>query len=184
MSEALTKSAMTGSKFFVGENGMVDRYLKILMCVIIGAMALTYVTHNFANLGEAHAFFTYVTSHEGQEAYPVTLFPVPPNALIIAAMVLVFSLEVAAGVLLWLGAWRMWNTRGQDAASFNGAKRLAKIGLGCAIANWWGLFQVIAIAGYQLWQMPGGQGPDHGSWVFGAMSMMVLIYLSMRESEA
>jgi predicted small integral membrane protein len=170
-----------GSKFFVGENGMIDRYLKILMCIIISAMTLTYVAHNFANLGEAHAFFTYVTSHEGQEAYPVTLFPVPPNALIIAAMVLVFSLEVAAGAFLLLGAWRMWRARGQNVADFNAAKRLAKIGLACAIANWWGLFQVVAVAGYQLWQMPGGQSPDHGSWVFGAMSMMVLIYLSMRE---
>ena len=61
---------------------------------------------------------------------------------------------------------------------------MAKIGLGCAIVNWWGLFQVIAVAGYQLWQMPNGQGPDHGSWVFGAMSMMTLIYLSMREDLA
>ncbi|HAU22650.1 MAG TPA: hypothetical protein DCS24_08685 [Erythrobacter sp.] len=162
---------------------MIDRFLKIFMCVIIGAMALTYVAHNFANLDEAHAFFTYVTSHEGQEAYPVTLFPVPPNALIIAAMALVFTLEVAAGALLWLGAWRMWNARGVDAAGFNAAKLFAKIGLGCAIANWWGLFQVIAVAGYQLWQMPGGQSPDHGSWVFGAMSMMVLIYISMQESD-
>ena len=163
---------------------MIDRYLKILACIIIGAMALTYVAHNFANLGEARAFFTYVTSHQGQEAYPVTLLPVPPNALIITAMVLVFALEVTAGVFLLLGAWRMWSAREQDAAGFSAAKRLAKIGLGCAIANWWGLFQVIAVAGYQLWQMPNGVGPDHGSWVFGAMSMMVLIYLSMRESEA
>lgn len=160
---------------------MIDRYLKMLTCTIIGAMALTYVAHNFANLGAAHDFFIYVTSHQGQEAYPVTLLPVPPGPLVVAAMVLVFGLELAAGGLLLLGAWRLWQARAADAAEFNAAKRLAKIGLGCAIANWWGLFQVIAVAGYQLWQMPGGIGPDHGSWVYGAMSMMVLIHLSMRE---
>lgn len=162
---------------------MIDRYLKILTCLIIGCMALIYVAHNFANIGAAHAFFTYVTSHQGQEAYPFTLFPVPPNALIIVAMILVFGLELAAGALLLLGAWRLWNARRSDAVAFNAAKHVAKIGLGCAIANWWGLFQVVAVAGYQLWQMPNGQGPDHGSWVFGAMSMMTLIHLSMHESD-
>ena len=163
---------------------MIDRYLKILMCVIIGGLALTYVAHNLANLEQAHAFFVYVTSHQGQEAYPVTLFPVPPEPLIVLAMVLVFTLEIAAGVFLWLGALRLWSARTGDAAGFDAAKRWAKIGLGCAIANWWGLFQVIAVAGYQLWQMPNGQGPDHGSWVFGAMAMLTLIYLSMKEERA
>lgn len=160
---------------------MIDRNLKILASLIIGALALTYVAHNFANIGQAEAFFTYVTSHQGQEAYPVTLFPVPPKALIYLAMAMVFSLEVAAGLFLWSGAWRMWQARSGSAEDFNAAKRHAKIGLGCAIANWWGLFQVIAVAGYQLWQMPNGIGPDHGSWVFGAMSMLTLIYISHRD---
>ncbi|MFL0356398.1 DUF2165 family protein [Erythrobacter sp. GH1-10] len=160
---------------------MIDRQLKILTCAIIGAMALMYLAHNLANIGEAQAFFTYVTSHQGQEAYPVTLLPVPPEPLIIVAMVLVFGLEFAAGVLLMYGAWIMWSSRGKGSEEFRLAKRWAKIGLGCAIANWWGLFQVIAVAGYQLWQMPNGTGPDHGSWVYGAMSMMTLIYLSMTE---
>ncbi|WP_284125704.1 DUF2165 family protein [Parerythrobacter aestuarii] len=160
---------------------MIDRYLKMLMSVIIGAMALTYVAHNIANLEQAHAFFVYVTSHAGQEAYPVTLFPVPPGPLVVLAMILVFTLEIAAGVLCWWGAWKMWQARNAGADEFNATKSIAKLGLGCAIANWWGLFQVIAVAGYQLWQMPNGAGPDHGSWVFGAMSMLSLIYLSMKE---
>ena len=163
---------------------MIDRYLKILASFIIGAMALTYVAHNFANIGQAEAFFTYVTSHAGQEAYPVTLFPVPPKPLIWLAMALVFALELAAGFLCIIGAWKLWQARSGNAATFNAQKKTAKIGLGCAIANWWGMFQVIAVAGYQLWQMPDGTGPDHGSWVFGAMAMMTLIYLSLRDDEA
>lgn len=157
---------------------MIDRYLKILTCLIMGALALTYVAHNIANLGPAYDFFVYTTSHQGQEAYPLTLFPVPPPPLIVAAMIVVFSLEIAAGVLLLWGSWRMWRARGANELAFAAAKGPAKIGLGCAIANWWGLFQVVAVAGYQLWQMPNGQGPDHGSWVFGAMAMMTLIYLA------
>lgn len=163
---------------------MIDRNLKILTSLIIGSMALVYVAHNLANLGAAYEFFVYVTSHQGQEAYPVTLFPVPHPALVVAAMALVFGLELAAGIFCIRGAWAMWRARSGKTEAFQEAKRWAKIGLGCAIANWWGLFQVIAVAGYQLWQMPNGQGPDHGSWVFGAMAMLTLIYLSQREGEA
>lgn len=163
---------------------MTDRLLKILSCLIVGAMALVYVAHNIANWGPAYDFFVYTTSHRGQEAYPVTLLPVPPPPLIVLAMVLVFAFEFAAGALLLWGCWRMWRARDGAPALFEAAKTPAKLGLGLAIANWWGLFQVIAVAGYQLWQMPNGQGPDHGSWVYGAISMLTLIYLSQAERVA
>lgn len=184
MSEALTKSAMTGSKFFVGENGMIDRYLKSIASACVGLFALLYVAHNIANLPQAYDFFIYTTSHVDQEAYPVTILPIPPSALIVVAMVLVFSLEIAAGILGLFGAWVLWRLRDSSGADFEAGKKWAKIGMGCAVLNWWGLFQGIAIAGYQLWQMPMGEGPFYGSFFYGAMAMMTLIYLSMRESEA
>ena len=160
---------------------MIDRNLKALLSLILGGMALLYVAHNIANWNQAHDFFVYTTSHADQKAYPVTLLPVPAAPLVLVAMLLVFSLEIAAGLFLVVGAWNLWSARKGDAAQFAQAKRFSKIGIGCALANWWGLFQVIAVAGYQLWQMPLGVGPNQGSWVFGAMNMMVLIYLSMRE---
>jgi predicted small integral membrane protein len=159
---------------------MVDRILKALFSLILGGMALLYVAHNIANWDKAHEFFVYTTSHANQEAYPVTLLPVPGEPLVIAAMLLVFALELAAALFLIGGAWKLWSARKADAAKFEQAKLWSKIGIGCAVANWWGLFQVIAVAGYQLWQMPLGAGPDHGSWVFGAMNMLVLLYLSRR----
>lgn len=159
---------------------MIDRSLKAMFSLIAGLMALAYLAHNLANIGPAYDFFVYITSHADQAAYPVTLLPVPSSPLIVLAMALVFALELAAGVLLVWGAWKLWAARGADATDFENAKRLAKIGHGCAIANWWGLFQVIAVAGYQAWQMPAGAGPDHGSWVYGAINMMALIYLAQK----
>jgi predicted small integral membrane protein len=160
---------------------MLDRNLKALFSLILGGLALLYVAHNLANLGAAYDFFVYTTSHADQEAYPVTLLPVPSSPLIVAAMVLVFALEGAAALFLLLGAWKLWSARKADAATFESAKTFSKIGIGCAVANWWGLFQVVAVAGYQLWQMPLGGSPDHGSWVFGAMNMLVLVYLSQKD---
>ncbi|AKM10485.1 DUF2165 family protein [Croceicoccus naphthovorans] len=144
-------------------------------------MALLYVAHNIANLGAAHDFFVYTTSHADQEAYPVTLLPVPPSFLIVIGMIVVFTLEAAAGLLGLYGGWAIFAARDADPATFLAAKKWAKIGMGCAVLNWWGLFQGVAIAGYQLWQMPLGQGPFDGSWVYGGMAMMALIYLSMPE---
>ena len=160
---------------------MLDRKLKALFSLMLGGLALFYVAHNFANIGPAYDFFTYVTSHVDQESYPVTLLPVPPSPLIVVAMVLVFALEAAAAFFLIWGAWKMWKTCAKDAAAFEAAKNLSKIGIGCAVLNWWGLFQVVAVAGYQLWQMPLGEGPYYGSFFFGAMNMAVLVYLNQKD---
>ena len=160
---------------------MIDRVLKSAITASVALMALLYVAHNFANLQQAFDFFIYTTSHADQEAYTVTLLPVPPKFLIVIAMVLVFSLELVAGIGGLFGAWKLWSLRAADAADFEAGKKWAKIAMGAAVVNWWGLFQGVAIAGYQLWQMPLGQGPFDGSWIYGAMAMMTLIYLSMRE---
>ncbi len=160
---------------------MIDRVIKAVASACVGLFALLYVAHNIANLPQAYDFFIYTTSHVDQAAYPVTLLPVPPKFLIVVAMVLVFLLEAAAGVLGLFGAWTMWANRKADAAAFETSKKWAKIGMGCAVLNWWGLFQGVAVAGYQLWQMPLGQGPLDGSWIYGGMAMMTLIYISMRD---
>ncbi len=160
---------------------MTDRIIKAVASACVGLFALLYVAHNIANLPQAYDFFIYTTSHVDQEAYPVTLLPVPPNFVIVVAIVLVFSLEATAGLLGLFGAWTLWSNRKADAATFEASKKWAKIAMGCAVLNWWGLFQGVAVAGYQLWQMPLGESPFYGSFFFGAMAMMTLIYVSMRE---
>ena len=162
---------------------MIDRYLKAAITASVALMALLYVSHNIANLQQAYSFFVYTTSHADQEAYPVTLLPVPPGFLIVAGMILVFSLELIAGLAGLYGAWKLFSLRHATHAEFEAGKTWAKIAMGAAVINWWGLFQGVAVAGYQLWQMPLGQGPMDGSWIFGGMAMMTLIYLSQRESE-
>ena len=162
---------------------MIDRVLKAIASLCVGVMALLYVAHNIANLPQAHDFFVYTTSHADQQAYPVTLLPTPPAFLIAIAMILVFALEAAAAVLGLYGGWKLWTLRNADRSAFAAAKKWTKIAMGCAVLNWWGLFQGVAVAGYQLWQMPLGQGPFDGSWIFGGMAMMTLIYVSQAEEE-
>ncbi|QZD91277.1 DUF2165 domain-containing protein [Qipengyuania aurantiaca] len=160
---------------------MTDRILKAAITASVALMALLYVAHNIANLQQAYDFFVYTTSHADQEAYPVTLLPVPPAFLIVIAMVLVFSLELLAGLGGLYGAWKLFSLRRASPDAFEAGKRWAKIAMAAAVVNWWGLFQGVAVAGYQMWQMPLGQGPFDGSWVYGGMAMMTLIYLSIVE---
>ena len=162
---------------------MIDRILKAVITASVALMALLYVAHNIANLPQAYDFFVYTTSHADQEAYPVTLLPVPPGFLVMIAMGLVFSLELVAGLGGLFGAWKLWSLRHAGTHEFEAGKKWAKIAMGAAVVNWWGLFQGIAVAGYQLWQMPLGQGPMDGSWIFGGMAMMTLIYVSLREPD-
>ncbi len=160
---------------------MVDRYLKSFISCALGLMALLYVAHNLANWTAAHDFFVYTTSHADHEAYPVDLLPVPPEPLILIAMLLVFTLEIGAALFLLWGGWTLWQARSADAAAFEAAKTRSRIGAGLAVINWWGLFQAVAVAGYQLWQSPMGESPFYGSFFFGAMNMMLLIYLSQKD---
>ncbi|WP_338466039.1 DUF2165 family protein [Novosphingobium sp. ZN18A2] len=160
---------------------MTDRILKALFAVCLGAMALLYVAHNIANVGAAYDFFVYTTTPMEKAAYPVTLLPVPPAPLIVVAMVLVFALEIGAGVFLIWGGFDMWRARNGDTQAFGKAARYAKIGIGCAVVNWWGLFQALAVAGYQLWQKPLGESPFYGSFFYGAMNLLLLIYINQRE---
>ena len=162
---------------------MIDRYLKAAVTASVALMALLYVSHNIANLSQAYDFFVYTTSHADQQAYPVTLLPVPPAFLVVVAMILVFSLELVAGLGGLYGAWKLFTLRNATGAEFEAGKMWAKVAMGAAVINWWGLFQGVAVAGYQLWQMPLGQGPFDGSWMFGGMAMMTLIYLGQRDSE-
>ncbi|WP_100261137.1 DUF2165 family protein [Qipengyuania seohaensis] len=163
---------------------MIDRLLKAAITASVALMALLYVAHNIANVPQAFDFFVYTTSHADQQAYPVTLFPVPPKFLIAIGMVLVFSLELIAGFGGLYGAWKLFSLRNASSAEFDAGKRWAKIAMGAAVINWWGLFQGVAVAGYQLWQMPLGEGPFYGSFFFGAMAMMTLIYLGQSEQKA
>lgn len=161
---------------------MTDRILKSLFSLVLGAMALLYAAHNIANWGAAEQFFAYSTGRVGHEVYPVDLLPVPSGPMILVAMLVVFALEIAAGLLLVWGSLALWRARLGDAADFERAKLYSKIGIGCAVLNWWGLFQAVAVAGFQLWQAPLGEGPFYGSFFFGAMNMMLLIYIAQREA--
>ena len=155
------------------------RYLKILFVVICALMALIYVGQNFANPGAAHQSMMYVMSGADHQAYPDSFGPKFTNpALGWIAIVIVFSLEVATGLLLARGAWDMWRARSLEAEGFRESLKWAQIGCGVGVLVWFGLFGVIGAAFFQMWQTAIGDGSMRGAFQLFMSCAVTLLFLN------
>ena len=160
---------------------MIDRYLKITFVAALGVMALLYVTHNIMNLDQAYGAVGYVLGLENNEVFENNLLPAFGGPAMQALAWVIFAFEVACGVICLLGAWKLWQARGGDAATFEAAKGTAKLGAGLAVIIWFGFFGVIGGAGYQMWQSEIGAGSLADAFKFSVWGLLVLIYLGQRE---
>lgn len=104
-------------------------------------------------------------------------FPAIQNpALIWLTLVLIVTLEFAAGLLAAKGAWDLWNARTSPAATFNAAKTFALLGCGTGIVVWLGLFTVFGGALFQMWDTAVGRQSLEGAFqFFGACAFIFLI---------
>jgi predicted small integral membrane protein len=161
---------------------MIDRYLKISFVAALGAMALLYVIHNIMNMTDAYWAVGYVLSLENNEVFDANLLPAIPAAAIPFAAWIIFAFEIACGLICLIGAWKLWQARGADAAEFESAKTMAKIGAGLAVIIWFGFFGAIGGAGYQMWQSEIGAGSLGDAFKFSVWGLLVLIYLGQKDS--
>ena len=163
---------------------MIDRYLKIAFVAALGLMALLYVIHNIMNITEAYGAVAYVLGLEHNEVFDNNLLPAITGPAVHFMAWIIFLFEIACGVICLWGAWKLWQARGGHAARFEAAKGMAKLGAGLSVIIWFGFFGAIGGAGYQMWQSEIGAGSLADSFKFSVWGLLVLIYLSMRESEA
>ena len=163
---------------------MTDRYLKITFVAALGLMALLYVIHNIINLSQAYGAVGYVLGLEHNEVFANNLLPAISGSLVPVFAWIIFAFEIASGIVCLLGAWKLWQARGADAAGFEATKGTAKLGAGLAVIVWFGIFGVIGGAGYQMWQSEVGAGSLGDAFKFSVWGLLVLIYLGQRESGA
>ena len=155
------------------------RYLKILFVVITSLMALVYVTQNMANIDEAHQAIIYVMSGTDHEVYPDSFAPKFTNpTLAWVAMIIIFSLEYLAGLLLAIGAWKMWQSRAAEPETFKAAQKWAQIGCGVGVLVWFGLFGVLGAALFQMWQTGVGTGSMNGAFQYFVYCAITLLFLN------
>ncbi|WFL77254.1 DUF2165 domain-containing protein [Altererythrobacter arenosus] len=162
---------------------MIDRYLKTAFVGALGLMALLYVIHNIMNINEAYGAVGYVLSLENNAVFDNNLLPAIAGGMVPVMAWIIFLFEIATGLICLLGAWKLWQARGADAAGFEAAKGTAKLGAGLAVIVWFGFFGVIGGAGYQMWQSEIGAGSLADAFKFSVWGLLVLIYLGQKESE-
>lgn len=63
-------------------------------------------------------------------------------------------------------------------AEFNAAKKFAIIGCGLALIVWFGIFQVLDGALFQMWQGETGIASFEGAFMYHAASALVLLFLN------
>ncbi|NVJ65940.1 MAG: DUF2165 family protein [Gammaproteobacteria bacterium] len=158
------------------------RYLKIMFATITGFMALIYVGQNFANIDAAHQAIVYVMSGSDHSVYPNSFGPKFEQAAMgWIALIIIYSLEVLAGVLLLKGVWDMWRNRTANSASFEQSKKWAMIGSGVGVLVWFGLFGVIGAAFFQMWQTQIGTGSMNGAFQYFVSCALTLIFLNQKD---
>jgi predicted small integral membrane protein len=163
---------------------MEQRYLKVGLALAVGLLAGFWCLNNLLNLEIARGAVAYTLSQQDQAGYAVHIIPPveSPVATTLALAIICLAEAAAAALALW-GAWRMWAARRLGGGSFAAAKRLAVLGSGIAVLNWFLGFQVIGGAGIMMGQAEGLQGTIEGAFRFGSYSFLTLIYLSLPEPE-
>ena len=159
---------------------MLDRNLKVLFAALLGLMSLIYVAQDLINLEQSYATFGYVLGLVDHKAFPTNLLPAlgPPFVQIAAWMT--FIAEAATGVILLLGAWRLWAAR-KDAVTFQAATGTAKLGAAAAIFTWFGMFCVGGGAAFNMWQTQLGSGSMNDAFKFSVWGFFLLLYLNQKE---
>ena len=156
---------------------MAIRLLKIAFVAFISLLCLFYAAQNVANLDACYQAFAYVMGAADHQVYPDSFFPaIHSPAATWLVLVLVVSLEFAAGLFAAKGAWDLWRARKAPAADFNGAKTYAIVGCGIGIVVWLGFFAVFGGALFQMWQTDiGGASMDDAFQFFVACALIFLI---------
>jgi len=156
---------------------MVIRLLKIVFVAFISLLCLIYAAQNVANLDACYQAFAYVLGRVDHQVYPGSIIPAMQSpAVIWLALVLVVTLEFAAGLLAAKGAWDLWDARKAPAAEFNGAKTYALAGCGMGIVVWLGFFAVFGGALFQMWQTEiGGMSMNGAFQLFAACALIFLV---------
>lgn len=161
---------------------MEQRYIKIGVALTVGLLAGLWAINNLLNWEMARGAVAYALSQESQSGYAVHI--VPPIKSSFAATIglaAIILAEATAGALALVGAWRMWLRRKAETALFAASKRLAMLGAGIAVLNWFLGFLVIGGTVIMMGQAEGMEGAMRGATSMASLSFLALIYLSMRE---
>lgn len=156
---------------------MLNRYLKIVLVLLLSLLCLMYAIQNLANLDACFSSVAYVLGMTEHNYYANSFFPAVTNSFLVwIAVGTIIGAELTAGILLLIGCGKLFSARQSDSSSFNRAKSLALFGAGIGIIVWFGIFGVFGGAWFQMWQTPtGGQSLNGAFQYFVSCAFIWLI---------
>lgn len=128
------------------------RTIKIALIVSVALWALLGAFGNVTDWGGTTGAVAAATSMStfdgGAESWRATTSPVINTV----GAVFIVLFKIAAGLLCFAGAWRMWAARKGDAAAFQSAKALALTGCAVAVFMLFAGWIVIAETWFEMWR--------------------------------
>ena len=156
--------------------------IKIAIAAFVALFCIFYALQNIVNLQAGHGFVALMASMADHVGYPRHFGPaVTSSTLVWLMLAIIIAGELLAGTLAARGAFDMWRSRNSDADTFNGAKTYAIAACGVAILVWYGVFQAIGGAYFQMWQTEAGQGPFTHSAMFGIQHAALWVVLGLKD---
>jgi len=158
------------------------RYFKIVLIVLVGLQGLFYFISNALNWEYAQMAVGAVLGQGDSPAYQNAIIPpLTSPALIQLALIGIMTGELLVGLLCFKGAFDMWGTVGGSSETFNASKTWAIAGCCTALIVWFGIFQVLGAALFQMWQGQVGLGSFEGAFMYHAASALILIFVNQKD---
>ncbi len=93
----------------------------------------------------------------------------------------IYLSKLATGILCALGAWRMWQARAADGASFQRAKTLVILGAGISIFMLFFGFIIISGIWFSMWQASYGLAIHQFAFIYMAALALIASYVNVKD---
>jgi predicted small integral membrane protein len=90
--------------------------------------------------------------------------------------------ELAAAVIIGVGAWKLWVARGASAFVWQQAKQWAALGLTVSMLQWFVAFITVGGEWFLMWQSKVWNGQDAAFRMFAILGL-ILLFLQQRDDE-
>lgn len=159
------------------------RLSKALLTFAAGAFALLVGIDNLLDYEANFAFVAHVLSMDTTFDHSTLRWrAITSPWLHHLAYGLIIAAEIAAGILCFAGAWRMWRARRADGHAFHAAKGLAIAGLTLGFLLFFFGFLVIGGEWFKMWQSATWNA-QAAAFRFAACFGLVLILVAIRDED-
>lgn len=162
---------------------MITRLSKIALAAAVGLLMAIIVLNNLTDYKSNYDFVFHVlsmdTTFKGNALMWRSVHSVPIYHAFYASLII---WEAAAAVLLFVGAWKLWQARGAGAEAFNLAKNLVIGGLALNLLQWLVAFITVGGEWFLMWQSSTWNGQSAAGRMFAIVGI-VLIFVNTRDDE-